>query len=79
MGQAPNEMVRELAHGRHTLATRCPLSHFHEHGAGSSMDGMEHISCQLRADLGLEPKIKVEAHEQLYTFHIVVKVIRALD
>jgi hypothetical protein len=34
---------------------------------------------QLRADLGLEPKIKVEAREQLYTFHLEVKVIRVLD
>jgi hypothetical protein len=34
---------------------------------------------QLRADLGLEPKIKVEAREQLYTFHLEVKVIRATD
>jgi hypothetical protein len=37
------------------------------------------FSGQLRADLGLEPKIKVEAREQLYTFHLEVKVIRVLD
>jgi hypothetical protein len=37
------------------------------------------FSGQLRADLGLEPKIKVEAREQLYTFHLEVKVIRATD
>jgi hypothetical protein len=34
---------------------------------------------QLRADLGLDPKIKVEAREQLYTFHLEVNVIRVLD
>jgi hypothetical protein len=32
----------------------------------------------LWADLGLEPKIKVEAREQLYTFHLEVKIIRVL-
>jgi hypothetical protein len=37
------------------------------------------FSSQLWADLGLETKIKVEAREPLYTFHLEVKVIRVLD
>jgi hypothetical protein len=31
------------------------------------------------ADLGLGPKTKVEAHEQLYTFHLGCKIISAVD
>jgi hypothetical protein len=46
-----------------------PLGHFDEHVAGNSVGKVGAELGQLRADLDLGLKSKVEARELLYTFH----------
>jgi hypothetical protein len=64
-----------LTRSHHAGDTRCPLRHFPE-----QVECIEvtKVGCRLGlfwAKLGLGPKIKVEAHKQLYTFHLKCKVI----